>query len=138
MSRVIAYALVLASSVVASCGGHDPDPIVRNIDCVQCHRGQFEDATDPVHVDLIPTGCTACHNTDQWRPQDNAGHDRLFEITAGPHRRFGCDECHPPPQGLFAASCRCHESSLRVDGRGAALRALDRVMDEVAADGGTP
>ena len=36
--------------------------------CFSCHAAGYNAATNPVHVNSLPTTCQDCHTTDAWKP----------------------------------------------------------------------
>lgn len=81
-------------------------------DCYACHRNNYEQARDPVHVGAMPTECRDCHSTIAWRPAGLHPNDR-FPIRTGPHAAADCGACHKaalgPPQGGANTDClTCH------------------------------
>ena len=93
----------------ASCTGVDPAPMVFAEDCESCHIQAFLSAADPIHVDVYPERCVACHNNIAWRPGDNSGHETIFPTVGTAHAGLACDECHPEPARTFDFTCtECH------------------------------
>ena len=66
---------LIALALLVACGSrHEPAAIeVGPEDCVPCHRGEYEDAEDPVHVGVLPVTCADCHGTESWRVDADAG-----------------------------------------------------------------
>ena len=78
-------------------------------DCQSCHILEFQNAADPVHVDVYPARCVACHNNESWRPDDNSGHETIFPIAGTEHDGLVCEECHPEPARTLDFTCTdCH------------------------------
>lgn len=107
---VVSLVLLLLLTL-AGCPGEDPNPQVFAEGCEDCHQTAFREAMDPVHVDVYPERCVACHNNITWAPEDNSGHDTyIFPIAAGNHSGIECAECHPPPSNTLNFTCTdCHE-----------------------------
>jgi len=108
-SLLVLWALFWGGLSVA-CNGHDPNPTVADSECEQCHSLDYQSTVDPVHENVFPEKCVACHATTDWIPEDNQGHDKLFRIYSGSHRGIDCSECHLPPEEFFDFSCTdCHQ-----------------------------
>ena len=81
--------------------------------CESCHVGDFEGATDPPHLDRLPTTCFICHTQHDWAPARLA-HD--FYPLTGAHLRARCLGCHvagrddnePRYEGTNGACVACH------------------------------
>jgi len=79
--------------------------------CSTCHedkhRGQFEGKE-----------CSACHDTEKWKPAPKFSHDQSSYPLTGKHKSVDCQRCHKPGTDEFKtvryvhmefASCRsCH------------------------------
>lgn len=85
-----------------------------SIECVACHRVDYESTADPDHVQAqFPTECQLCHTPTFW---DRARFDHAgtrFPLT-GAHRGLDCLPCHAngyvgTPTDCFA----CHENDYR-------------------------
>ncbi|MFC2170625.1 hypothetical protein ACFLQJ_01450 [Calditrichota bacterium] len=63
--------------------------------CYDCHRENFDNASDPVHTDgSFDHECRTCHTTAAWSPSSfNHNNDTEFELT-GSHITVNCAECH--------------------------------------------
>lgn len=101
MRIVILLALGLSA---AACVQPSHDPLAQEVarrDCYTCHRSDYEDATDPVHVGNNPTTCWECHSTDAWEPALEGGDhpENEFPINNGPHESITCTDCHDPSLG---------------------------------------
>ena len=100
---------LLVPLALAACGGHEPAPMVFAEDCQSCHLVEFLAAEDPVHVEVYPQRCSACHNNITWSPDDNSGHELIFPVAGTEHDGLTCEECHPPPQQTLDFTCTdCH------------------------------
>lgn len=107
-------ALVLLAALTAACGLErhaDTDGIADN-DCYACHRANYEQASDPVHVGAKPTTCRDCHSQIAWRPA-GPHPDADFPIRTGPHAAVDCGACHkpalgPPTDGANTDCLTCH------------------------------
>ncbi len=83
-------------------------------DCYSCHRGDYDQTSDPNHVAAgFPTDCELCHNTSNWEDADFIEHDSLyFPIFSGRHRGEwdSCSDCHMSASNFSAFECiNCHE-----------------------------
>ncbi len=75
-------------------------------DCITCHAPP----TDPLHAKL-PATCTACHDTQGWKPARDFDHDLLTV-----EDRNDCASCHSEPTDAMhartIANCtQCHGTS---------------------------
>jgi hypothetical protein len=83
--------------------------------CESCHVGDFEAASDPPHLDQLPTTCFVCHTQSDWQPAVLA-HD--FYPLTGAHlsaRCLGCHVAHPDEnepryEGTDGACVACHRA----------------------------
>lgn len=83
-------------------------------DCVACHQDDFNNATNPSHINLgLSTDCASCHTLAvDWMPATFDIHDQFYVLN-GEHRdiRNECNLCHfgdyntLPPTDCFG----CHE-----------------------------
>jgi hypothetical protein len=66
----------------------------RSMECVSCHRADFDKTVDPPHRQGFPTTCASCHTTASWT---SATFDHStatsFPLT-GAHRAATCADCH--------------------------------------------
>lgn len=82
-------------------------------DCVNCHRDDYDQTSDPNHTAAgFPMDCAACHTTNPgWTPA-NWDHDgQYFPIYSGRHRGEwnDCTDCHTNPANYSEFSCfACH------------------------------
>ncbi|HRK83856.1 MAG TPA: hypothetical protein PLZ12_20615, partial [Saprospiraceae bacterium] len=82
--------------------------------CVACHQSDFENASDPNHIEAgFPNDCAACHTTDVgWMPATFSDHDaQYFPIYSGAHEGVWnqCSECHTNASNYAEFSCvACH------------------------------
>lgn len=107
--RALVLVVALAGCALERHAGTDE---IADNDCYACHRANYEQARDPVHVGAMPTTCRDCHATTGWRPAGLHPDDR-FPIRTGPHATSACAACHDPalgvPQGGANTSCLgCH------------------------------
>lgn len=84
------------------------------IECVACHRSDYESASDPDHLQArFPTECHLCHTPSFW---ENARFDHgvtRFPLT-GAHRNLDCRACHADGYSGTPTDCvACHESDYR-------------------------
>ncbi len=83
------------------------------VDCIACHRDDFNRTTSPNHRQLgFPEQCMSCHVGSDWH---SAGFDHArsdFPLTGG-HVALGCAECHF--DGVYdgkATDCySCHKTA---------------------------
>ena len=92
--------LVLLAALSAACGleRHANTDGIADNDCYACHRANYEQASDPVHVGVMPTTCRDCHSQIAWRPA-GPHPDADFPIRSGPHAAVDCGACHKPALG---------------------------------------
>lgn len=107
--RALILALCLTGCVLERHANTDG---VDDNDCYTCHRANYEQAQDPIHVGSKPTTCRDCHSTTAWRPAGAHPDDR-FPIRSGPHAASDCAACHDvtlgAPQGGANTNCLgCH------------------------------
>lgn len=106
---VIAVVIPVAALALTACTGVDPNPAVFAEDCQSCHIQEFLTVSEPVHVDVYPERCVACHSSVSWRPDDNTGHEAIFPVSGTEHDGLTCDECHPEPARTLDFTCtECH------------------------------
>jgi hypothetical protein len=71
--------------------------------CVGCHRADYDRAAS-LSIDHAMAGfgtdCQGCHSSWSFFPARFAAHDICFEISAGSHRPFRCQQCHTSVAGL--------------------------------------
>jgi len=61
-------------------------------DCVSCHQTDFDNTTNPVHIDAgFSTDCIACHTPSGWTP--STFDHSVFPLTLG-HDIQDCTQCH--------------------------------------------
>ncbi len=109
--------LLLAALIAAYCAGACGEVLsdrsdhvqVRTGDCYSCHQTDYQTAANPVHLDVMPTVCGACHSRDAWAP---AGFEHSWPIL-GAHSKLACESCHTgsPPKytGTPRACVGCHQ-----------------------------
>ncbi len=62
-------------------------------ECVSCHRGDYDAASDPAHKAAgFPQNCTQCHTTVSWTGA-SFSHPASFPLSAG-HAGVSCLSCH--------------------------------------------
>lgn len=62
--------------------------------CVDCHRGNFTNATNPNHqTSGFGTNCRICHSTTSWHPASYNHSLTNFPLT-GRHATMQCQDCH--------------------------------------------
>jgi hypothetical protein len=61
--------------------------------CVNCHRGAYVTAKNPVHVNVMPETCNTCHNTKAWSPSTVSDHAKWFPLE-NKHAPLTCTQCH--------------------------------------------
>jgi NMD protein affecting ribosome stability and mRNA decay len=83
------------------------------VDCYQCHQTQYQQATNPNHVQLLFShDCTPCHTTTAWLPSTFNHDQQYFRIYSGAHRNrwTSCQQCHPTLGNYQNFTCiSCHE-----------------------------
>ena len=94
----------------------DDDFSMTSPECISCHQGDFDNASNPNHIQAdFPTDCASCHTTDpDWQPAEFRDHDvQYFPIYGGEHGGEWnlCSECHLDPDNFGEFSCiDCHEN----------------------------
>jgi hypothetical protein len=78
--------------------------------CAGCHMQNFQQATNPNHVQLqFPQTCEQCHTTTAWSPA-NFDHNTVGFPLTGMHAKATCNQCHA--NGRFAGTptdcAACH------------------------------
>ena len=81
--------------------------------CYDCHRLDYEGATNPDHrASGFSTLCQTCHEMTGWTPSFIPDHDIYFPIYSGTHNRKWdmCSDCHVVPGNFKVFECiNCHE-----------------------------
>ncbi len=81
-------------------------------DCFACHEADFNNATNPNHINAqFSTDCAQCHTEDAWAPA-NFDHQMYFPIYSGNHQGEWntCADCHFDANDFSLFSCiDCHE-----------------------------
>lgn len=80
------------------------------VECVSCHRSNYEGAASPNHVAAgYPTGCDACHTTEAFKPAKVDHPRQRFPLT-GKHAALQCAQCHIDGKlaALDAQCSGCH------------------------------
>ncbi len=96
----------------ASChsnGGYNNTPAT----CVGCHREDFEEVSDPNHIDgQFDEDCLQCHNTSAWSPSTFDHDESDFQLT-GAHIEATCAQCHIDGQfnDLPSECYACHRAN---------------------------
>ena len=63
-------------------------------ECISCHQNDFNNTTDPNHVqNNYPTDCTLCHTINGWSPANFDHNTTAFPLT-GRHVNVNCQDCH--------------------------------------------
>ena len=107
-----AFALTGAHGTV-SCAGCHADGTFRgkSMECVSCHRSDYDRATKPAHAGF-PTVCADCHVTAEWTGAKFDHQATRFPLT-GAHQATSCASCHR--DGLYrgtSADCvSCHRGT---------------------------
>ena len=97
---------------------HAPEPqgklvfVNTPIECISCHRAQWDATTNPVHAQSgFSTDCSRCHTTTAFIPAifDHAASG--FPLT-GAHASVPCARCHPDNQytGIPTDCVACHQA----------------------------
>ncbi len=79
-------------------------------DCVACHQTNYNETTNPNHIDLgLASECNTCHTTDPgWKPALFDVHNNYFPLT-GSHTTTSCNECHTNGYPNTPTNCvDCH------------------------------
>ena len=64
------------------------------VECIDCHRANYESATNPNHVSSdYSTNCTECHNMTSYSWSGAGINHIFFPLTLG-HAINNCQECH--------------------------------------------
>lgn len=90
------------------------------VDCISCHQADYA-RTAGLAVNHAALGfgvqCRQCHVPFSFKGAHFADHDACFQLTAGPHARLGCLNCHTSLAGAkvtgtcatnTAACTACH------------------------------
>jgi len=66
----------------------------RSLECVSCHRDDYDRVANPNHRTLaFSTDCTGCHATRAW-PEIHFDHTRTSFPLTGAHLPLACGQCH--------------------------------------------
>ncbi len=76
----------------------DHHPVVSG-DCASCHLDEFAEATNPLHVGVMPETCEDCHSEKFWSPAPGFSHE--WPLT-GAHGAAQCSSCHTGEPVVFA------------------------------------
>ncbi len=83
-----------------------------SVNCIDCHRNDFNNAISPNHIaGNYPANCALCHTTRGWKPA-SYNHDLTgFPLTGG-HNIQDCFRCHKNNtySGLSADCVTCHKA----------------------------
>lgn len=60
--------------------------------CFSCHASAYNAATNPRHVNSLPTTCQDCHNTKAWVP--SSAQDHPYWPILNKHVGVSCVACH--------------------------------------------
>lgn len=85
----------------------------RSLDCVSCHRDDYDRVTTPNHRTLgFPTDCTGCHAPRTW-PEVHFDHARTQFPLTGAHLATSCAQCHGDGvyDGKPATCISCHRGA---------------------------
>jgi hypothetical protein len=89
------------------------------VECVACHKGDFDNSANPRHADLnFSTNCKECHTVDTWQgaripPGTPFQHPAAFPLVAG-HANVSCMECHANGYTNTPRDCNsCHDDDYR-------------------------
>jgi hypothetical protein len=99
--------------VAAACEGCHADGVYAGTPklCNGCHSDDYAKTTNPSHPNLkLSTTCETCHSTAAWRPAEfpKSVHDKLFRLSGGKHKAFGCADCHKTPEWSDWICVSCH------------------------------
>jgi hypothetical protein len=87
------------------------------IQCVSCHRKEYDEARVPDHrVARFSVECATCHRALTWQPAVFFPHENYFPIAAGDRHSPGvwntCGDCHVNQSVYAAFECiNCHRHS---------------------------
>ncbi len=82
------------------------------IDCVNCHRPDYDGTTQPNHAAAaMPLDCTICHSTGTWGNLVFNHSSTRFPLT-GAHIQAECASCHTNGtyQGTTTTCSGCHQA----------------------------
>lgn len=100
---------------------HEPQPqggmrfVNTRVDCVACHRAEFQATTSPNHVALgFDEDCTRCHAPLAWETA-RFDHDASGFPLSGAHSALTCDSCHAGGQFAGAPNqcVACHQADFQ-------------------------
>jgi hypothetical protein len=110
----IAVACAGALGAAFACSGRVADvhesAEAKGKECFSCHFSAFNAATNPVHVNQMPTTCKDCHDTKAWVP--SAAKDHPWWPIQNKHVGVSCVACHGKGfrQGDTSKDCAsCHQ-----------------------------
>ena len=101
---------LLADHALASCEQCHPSGKFKNtpIDCIVCHRGEWEATTTPAHNTVgFPTNCSFCHTEAGWNGAFFDHRQTAFPLV-GQHRHLDCSGCHTE-NNYRSASTICYD-----------------------------
>ena len=99
--------------LAASCSSCHSDNVYsgKSMECVACHRGDYDRSANPPHSPGFPTTCATCHTVDGWKGA-KLDHDATRFPLTGSHRTVTCAGCHADNvyRGKPTACAACHQS----------------------------
>ena len=93
--------------IACHAGGYQNTPS----DCYACHQINYNDVTDPSHVqNNFDHNCLVCHTTSAWQPATFDHSITSFPLT-GAHTTVQCQACHANGYQNTPTDCySCHQS----------------------------
>jgi hypothetical protein len=70
-------------------------------DCATCHQGDFQRATQPLHVGVLSQNCADCHSNTSWKPARGSNHSWPLE---GAHAAAACTACHQGEPAVYTGT----------------------------------
>jgi hypothetical protein len=118
--RATRFPLIGAHAVQDCESCHVPQPqgartwVGLPIQCVACHRADYDRATDPNHAQArFPLECQLCHTPTFWEKARFDHANTRFPLT-GAHRNLDCSACHANGYSGTPTECfACHEADYR-------------------------
>ena len=95
----------------ATCGSCHIDDVYEGTptQCNGCHTEDYVATNNPDHASVgMGTGCDTCHGTSNWDSKTFPGHNPLFPITSGDHKKYTCAQCHKTPTWSDFTCIGCH------------------------------
>src|SRR5690606_27349409 len=103
-----AHALIANECAMCHNGDYNNTPTT----CFGCHQTDFEQTTDPNHVQAqFSTDCATCHSETAWTPATFDHDIQYFPIYSGEHAGewSQCIDCHTTPGDFTQFTCvTCH------------------------------